>query len=102
MLIINSNKILLKAIFFCFEDRYTLEKNLQENEEKYRAVVRQISEGIILVDPISKQIIEANQAYCSLIGYSNEEILTLKIYDVLATDPEVHDSIIRKVQKKSS
>ncbi|WP_330202361.1 EAL domain-containing protein [Cyanobacterium sp. DS4] len=90
---------IIESYIFCFEDRYTLEKNLQENEEKYRAVVRQISEGIILVDPISKQIIEANQAYCSLIGYSNEEILTLKIYDVLATDPEVHDSIIRKVQK---
>lgn len=95
----NQEQDIIESYLFCFEDRYTLEKNLQENEEKYRSVVRQISEGIILVDPISKQIIEANQAYCSLVGYSNEEILSLKIYDVLATDAEVHDSIIRKVQK---
>lgn len=95
----NREKEIIESYIFCFEDRNTLEKNLRENEEKYRAVVRQLSEGIILVDPISKQIIEANQAYCTLVGYSNEQILTLKIYDVLANDPEVHDSIIRKVQK---
>lgn len=92
-------KNVVASYIFSFEDRYTVEKNLQENEEKYRAVVRQISEGIIIVDPFSKQIIEANQAYCTLIGYSNEEILRLKIDDLLAADPEVHESIIRKVQK---
>jgi len=97
--IYNQEQDVIESYIFSFEDRWTLENNLRENEEKYRAVVRQISEGIVLVDPTSKQIIEANQAYCSLVGYSNEEILRLKIYDVLATDPEVHDSILRKVQQ---
>lgn len=92
-------KDLVESYIFSFDDRYALEKNLRENEEKYRAVVRQISEGILIVDPVSKQIIEANQAYCSLIGYSHEELLRLKIDDIFASDPEVHDSIIRKVQK---
>lgn len=93
----NQNQI--KSYIFSFNQRDKIEKALIENEEKYRAVVRQISEGIILVDPVTKQIIEANQAYCSLIGYSNQEILTLKLYDLMAADADIIDSIIRKVQK---
>lgn len=89
----------IKSYIFSFSQRDNFEKALRDNEEKYRAVVRQISEGIILIDPITKQIIEANQAYCSLIGHSNQEILFLKLYDLVAADADIIDSIIRKVQK---
>ncbi|NCO76327.1 MAG: EAL domain-containing protein [Cyanobacteria bacterium] len=94
------NKTQIKSYIFSFSQRDKIEKALRENEEKYRAVVRQISEGIILVDPVTKQIIEANNAYCSLMGYSDQEILSLKLYDLVAADPDVSDSIIKKVQKK--
>ena len=60
-------------------------------------MVRQISEGIILVDPITKEILEANSAYCSLTGYLSEEILNLKIYDLIAVDKDITDSIIDKI-----
>lgn len=89
---------IIKSYIFSFNQRDKIEQALIENEEKYRAVVRQISEGIIIIDPITKQIIEANQAYCSLIGYSNQEILTLKLYDLMAADGDIIDSIIRKIQ----
>ncbi|WP_069790611.1 EAL domain-containing protein [Cyanobacterium sp. IPPAS B-1200] len=82
---------------FDFTNHNQVEKALQESEEKYRAVVRQISEGIILVDPITKEILEANSAYCSLTGYLSEEILNLKIYDLIAVDKDVTDSIIDKI-----
>ncbi|BAQ63797.1 EAL domain-containing protein [Geminocystis sp. NIES-3709] len=93
------NKTQIKSYIFSFSERDNIENALRENEEKYRAVVRQISEGIILIDPITKQIIEANNAYCSLMGYSPSEILSLKLSDLVATDPEISDSIIRKVQR---
>ncbi|MGI0483737.1 putative bifunctional diguanylate cyclase/phosphodiesterase, partial [Geminocystis sp. CENA526] len=87
----------IKSYIFSFSERDSIENALRESEEKYRAVVRQISEGIILIDPITKQIIEANNAYCTLIGYTNQEILSLKLSDLVATDSEISDSIIRKV-----
>ncbi|HIK38731.1 MAG: EAL domain-containing protein [Geminocystis sp.] len=90
----------INSYIFSFCDRYNQEKTLRENEEKYRAIVRQISEGIILVDPATKKIIEANPAYCSLVGYKQEEIVSLRIYDVVATDPEINDNIIGKVQRE--
>ncbi len=89
----------LRTYLFDFSEREQIEQALRESEERYRAVVRQISEGIILVDPLTKEILEANSAYCSLLGYSSEEILRLKIYDLVAVDPEITDSIIRQVFK---
>ncbi|MGI0482838.1 EAL domain-containing protein [Geminocystis sp. CENA526] len=91
------DKTEIKSYIFSFSERDSIENALRESEEKYRAVVRQISEGIILIDPITKQIIEANNAYCTLIGYTNQEILSLKLSDLVATDSEISDSIIRKV-----
>lgn len=94
------DKKAIKSYIFSFHERHNQEKILRENEEKYRAIVRQISEGIILVDPATKRIIEANPAYCSLVGYKQEEMANLKIYEVIATDPEINDAIMSKVQRE--
>jgi diguanylate cyclase (GGDEF)-like protein/PAS domain S-box-containing protein len=87
----------IRSYLFDFSEREQIGQALRESEELYRAVVRQISEGIILVEPGNKQILEANSAYCSLLGYSSEEILGLKIYDLVAVEPEIIDSIIRRI-----
>ena len=89
----------IDSYIFSFQEQIEVEQRLRDSEEKYRAIVRQISEGIILVDPTTKKIIEANNAYCSLMGYTNQEITSLQIYDLVATDPEINDSIINKVQR---
>ena len=88
----------IENYLFSFQKQIEIEQKLRESEEKYRAIVRQISEGIILVDPVSKKIIDANNAYCSLVGYSSQEITALSIHDLVATDPDIQDSIIRQVQ----
>lgn len=90
---------LIRSYLFNFNEKTQMEKALRESEERYRSVVRQISEGIILIDPLHKKVIEANNAYCSLLGYNSEEILRLTIYDLIAIDQEIIDSIISKVIK---
>lgn len=94
------NKTRIKSYLFESNERDKIETALRDSEEKYRAVVRQISEGIILIDPISKQIIEANTAYCALVGYGSQEILNLKLYDLVLVDTEIIDSIIRKIHQE--
>ena len=90
----------IESYILSFQDKLKTEQKLRESEEKYRAIVRQISEGIILVDPITKQIVEANNAYCTLVGYQSEELTSLTIYDLIATDPEIHDSIIELIRHR--
>jgi PAS domain S-box-containing protein len=60
----------------------------RESEERYRSVVEQTSEGIILVDADSMKLVEANHACAELLGYTCEEILNLTLYDILAHDRE--------------
>lgn len=61
-----------------------------ESEERHRAVVEQASEGIVLIDAQSSQILEANTAFNRLLGYSHAEILQLTLYDLI---PHNRDSV---------
>lgn len=81
-------------------DRLLTEEALRESEERYRAVVEQSAEGIFLVDVISRRILEANSAYLNLLGYTNEEILKLTIYEIVPIDREIIDSRIERVLRE--
>lgn len=61
-----------------------------ESEERHSAVVEQASEGIVLIDARSSQILEANTAFKRLLGYSHAEILQLTLYDLV---PHERDSV---------
>jgi PAS domain S-box-containing protein len=73
---------------YSFRD-ITLARALGESEQRYRAVVKQTSEGIILFDLISHRLLEANAACCNLLGYTNTEILNLRFEDILLSDHEI-------------
>src|ERR1041385_116606 len=59
---------------------------LNDNEERYRAVVEQTSEGLILADIDSLRVIECNEAFARMLGYSVAEVLNLTAYEFVADD----------------
>lgn len=69
----------------------------QEREQRYRAVVTQASEGIILVDANNKSFIEANNALINLLGYSWQELQKMTLYDVIASDRQHIDEAITNI-----
>ncbi|MBR8827216.1 MAG: EAL domain-containing protein [Gomphosphaeria aponina SAG 52.96 = DSM 107014] len=91
----------IRTYIFDFQKRKQIEVELKEREERYRTVVSQISEGIFLVEAKTYKIIEANKAYCNLLGYKLEEILELTLKDVVAIDPEVFESMIERIVSKN-
>ncbi|MDQ5851898.1 MAG: HAMP domain-containing protein, partial [Chloroflexota bacterium] len=54
----------------------------RESEERYRVVVEQASEGILLVDAETKQVLEMNPAFQALLGYVGGEVPNLSLYDI--------------------
>jgi PAS domain S-box-containing protein len=60
---------------------------ISQSEEKYRAVVNQSADCIFLVDVETKRIIEANESLARLLGYRNEELTGLTLYEFVAHDP---------------
>ncbi len=55
-------------------ERKEIELALSKSEEKYRRIVSTTAEGFILMDKDMK-IIDANNAFCSLLGYQKNEII---------------------------
>jgi diguanylate cyclase (GGDEF)-like protein/PAS domain S-box-containing protein len=79
-----------------------LQKDLEYNELRYRSMVKQSSEGIYAFDPKTKSIIEASQHFCEMMGYSEEEILTKTINDIINHDDHsIEDNIKTSISSQN-
>jgi PAS domain S-box-containing protein len=73
------------------------EEVVRESEERYRAVVEEAAEGILLVGVNTKRILDANAAYQNLLGYTDKEILGLTLYDMVPYSQEDMDCYVERV-----
>jgi PAS domain S-box-containing protein len=69
----------------------------EASEERYRSVVEQTAEGIFLLDPDSRRILECNAAFRNLLGYTPEEVFALTIYDFKVGDRQDCDRRIQSI-----
>jgi PAS domain S-box-containing protein len=63
--------------------KHRLDRQLRESEERYRAVVSQAVEGITLFEVETGCLLEANNAFQRMLGYTPQEVPALTIYDVM-------------------
>lgn len=71
----------LKESYTSIEDLQTEIKERIKSEEKYRTVVKTAMDGFWLVD-VKGRILDVNDAYCRITGYSREEILSMHVNDL--------------------
>lgn len=74
-------------------ERKLAEEALRESEQKYRSIVRQSSDGIILVDE-NGVIVEWNEAQERITGYTQAQVLGRPIWEVqfqLSQEQELSD-----------
>jgi diguanylate cyclase (GGDEF)-like protein/PAS domain S-box-containing protein len=74
-----------------------LDANFKNSQKIYKFLVQQASEAIFLVDAQSKQILEANPAYENLLGYTNQELLKLTLYDIVDVSRETLENELKQV-----
>ncbi len=78
-----------------------IELKLRESEERYAAVVQQAVEGIYLIDPETKKVLESNESFQKMLGYSPEELCQCLVYDfVLHSREDVNTIISRVISQK--
>jgi PAS domain S-box-containing protein len=70
-------------------ERVRANEALVESETKYRQLVTQSPDGIFIVD-LSGRFLSVNRAICDSLHYSEEELLSMKILDIV---PEQYHSI---------
>lgn len=62
---------------------------LEESEQSYATIIRSAMDGFWRID-MEGNIIECNDVYCAISGYSSEELLRMRISDVEALESDEH------------
>lgn len=78
------HRTIIREVEAAREEIQRKETDLRKSEEKYRRIVETAGEGFILMDE-NLVIVDLNDAYCRLVGFSRDEILGKTTFD-LATD----------------
>jgi len=63
-------------------ERKRVEKELRESEQRYKSLFKNNHSVMLLIDPESADIVDANPAACSFYGWSQEELTSMKITDI--------------------
>ncbi|OPY79761.1 MAG: Oxygen sensor histidine kinase NreB [Syntrophorhabdus sp. PtaU1.Bin058] len=77
-----------------------MEKALRESEARHRSLVKQSSDGIYIFDPFTAQILEANDQFLKMLGYTEDEITKLTLYDIILMDRDAIRLNIDKVLRE--
>jgi PAS domain S-box-containing protein len=77
-----------------------LQGALAESEARYRSLVKQSSDGVYIFDPHTASILEANDQLLRMLAYTEEEITSLTLYDIVVQDPETVEANIAKALKE--
>ena len=77
--------------------RKLAEERLRQSEERYRAVIEQTIEGIYLIATDTRRIVESNAAFENMLGYTEEELRGMHVYDFVAHEREDIDSTFQSI-----
>src|ERR671921_1131626 len=78
-------------------ERKRAEEALRQSEALYRTVVEQAEENIFLVDMTSRRVLDANDALLRSLGYTDDELKEMTLYDIVAHSQESVDLNIGRV-----
>ncbi|MGK7932040.1 MAG: EAL domain-containing protein [Microcystaceae cyanobacterium] len=98
---LNEGKIIRSYIVDISKHR-KLENQLLLNKERYQLLVKAASEGILVIDAETKEVVEANATYRSLLGYDLTEILELNLYKLIALDRDILNEELEQIKPNSS
>jgi sigma-B regulation protein RsbU (phosphoserine phosphatase) len=65
--------------------RKEAEEKVRKSEEKYRRIVETAGEGFLLMDETLK-IVDLNNAYCRMVGYSRNELIGKSLLKMVTED----------------
>jgi PAS domain S-box-containing protein len=87
-----SRRILLSIL----EDEKGVKEALRTSEDRHRALLQTAMDGFWMAD-MQGRLLEVNETYCRMSGYSTEELLTMRVSDLEAA--ETDDDIAMRIQK---
>jgi PAS domain S-box-containing protein len=94
----------LQRILLFIEDitgRRESQAATRASEIRYRRLFEAARDGILILDPISRKITEANPFMTELLGYPHNQLLGKELWEIgLLKDEEASQAAFRQLQKK--
>lgn len=75
-------------------ERKKAEEAIKASEKKYRLLMDQASDGVVVMDR-SGNYVEANRMACEALGYSRDELLTMNAAQVVASEDLARNPLLR-------
>lgn len=94
------NRLFLEGFIENITERKKIEKALKENEEKYRLLMENMNDIVMLVDHDDK-VLFVNDRFSEKLGYTEPEIIGKIGYEILI-DPEDREKIIEANRRRKS
>ncbi len=85
----------LKATIEMALHKHAMMKAVRESEERYRAVVANAKDAVFLFDTETLRIVETNDAFRRLLGFSDDDILSLHMQDITRLPPDRLHGFVR-------
>jgi PAS domain S-box-containing protein len=79
----------LLSVLSDITERVRAEERLRESDERFRAIFNQVTVGVGLTDLAGKFVI-LNQKHCDIVGYTREELLSMRMQDLTYPDDLAH------------
>ena len=73
-----------------------VERALKDSEQKYRKIFSTTTDAIMLFEAKTRKFVDVNETALQLYGYTREEFLKLKHYDI-TMEPEATEDSIKRV-----
>ncbi|MGD1806127.1 EAL domain-containing protein [Dapis sp. BLCC M126] len=102
---LENDEIIIEGLAIDITERKQIEEELIEAKQLYQTILNQTLEGFWIVgaQDKSERILEVNNAYCQMIGYTREELLQMSIADVEVEEtPEIVIQHIQQVIAKGN
>ena len=61
-------------------DRKTAEAGLRTSEIRYRRLFEAAQDGVLILDPATRKIIDANPFMTTLLGYARDQLIGMELY----------------------
>lgn len=98
-MVVRSGVTVMQATLIDITDRKAMERALRESEEKYRALIEQSLEGLVIIQ--ENRIVFANRALVEISGYPLEEILALTPEQMWASlEPDDRVMVLSRLQER--
>jgi diguanylate cyclase (GGDEF)-like protein/PAS domain S-box-containing protein len=90
----------IAALAFAVFKRYVREQ--KSIDARYKAIIDQASDGIVIVDARTQAVLYSNAAFLTPLGYTNDEAQSLTLRDIFTDGSASPESVMARLRDTSS